>query len=106
MSLLRVPPCTPCLPRYVNGARVGFCKDSRAPAEFNITAALRRGPEQLLCVRVYRYSDGSMLEDQDHWRLSGIHRDVRLLCLPTPAAIRQQPGACEPQVGVGSLSCA
>lgn len=62
---------------YVNGEKVGYSQDSRTPAEFNITPYLREG-ENLLAVEVYRFSDGSYLEDQDFWRLSGIFRDVYL----------------------------
>lgn len=62
---------------YVNGQHVGYSQDSRTPAEFNLTPYLRPG-ENLLAVQVYRYSDGSYLEDQDFWRLSGIFRDVYL----------------------------
>jgi beta-galactosidase len=62
---------------YVNGQRVGYSQDSRTPAEFNLTPYLKKG-ENLLAVEVYRYSDGSYLEDQDMWRLSGIFRDVYL----------------------------
>lgn len=62
---------------YVNGQRVGYSQDSRTPAEFNLTPYLRAG-ENLLAVEVYRHSDGSYLEDQDFWRLSGIFRDVYL----------------------------
>lgn len=62
---------------YVNGKEVGYSQDSRTPAEFNLTPYLKPG-ENLLAVRVHRYSDGSYLEDQDFWRLSGIFRDVYL----------------------------
>ncbi len=62
---------------YVNGQEVGYSQDSRTPAEFNITKYLKAG-ENLLAVEVYRWSDGSYLEDQDMWRLSGIFRDVYL----------------------------
>jgi beta-galactosidase len=62
---------------WVNGHAIGFSKDSRTPATFNITRYLQDGPN-LLAVEVYRYSDGSYLEDQDYWRLSGIFRDVFL----------------------------
>lgn len=62
---------------HVNGERVGYSEDSRTPAEFNLTRYLKPG-ENLLAVEVYRYSDGSYLEDQDMWRLSGIFRDVYL----------------------------
>ena len=64
---------------YINGEKVGYSQDSRTPAEFNITRHLRAdGAPNLLAVEVYRYSDGSYLEDQDFWRLSGIFRDVYL----------------------------
>ena len=62
---------------YVNGQEVGYSQDSRTPAEFNITPYLKEG-ENLLAVEVMRWSDGSYLEDQDFWRLSGIFRDVYL----------------------------
>ena len=62
---------------WVNGEKVGFSKGSRTPAEFNITDFLRPG-ENLLAVEVYRWSDGSYVEDQDFWRLSGIFREVYL----------------------------
>jgi len=63
---------------WVNGHSVGYSEDSRLPAEFNITKYLRPG-ENTLAVEVYRFSDGSYLEDQDFWRLSGIFRDVELV---------------------------
>ncbi|HSR88116.1 MAG TPA: glycoside hydrolase family 2 TIM barrel-domain containing protein, partial [Pontiella sp.] len=62
---------------YVNGQEVGYSQDSRTPAEFNITKYLKEG-DNLLAVAVHRFSDGSYLEDQDFWRLSGIFRDVYL----------------------------
>ena len=62
---------------YVNGQKVGYSQDSRTPAEFNLTPYLKAG-ENLLAVEVYRHSDGSYLEDQDFWRMSGIFRDVYL----------------------------
>jgi beta-galactosidase/beta-glucuronidase len=62
---------------WVNGQEVGYSQDSRLQAEFNITPYIRPG-DNSLAVCVYRYSDGSYLEDQDFWRLSGIYRDVYL----------------------------
>lgn len=62
---------------WVNGEKVGYSQGSRTPAEFNITGYLRPG-QNVLAVEVYRFSDGSYLEDQDFWRLSGIFRDVYL----------------------------
>ncbi|UCH01641.1 MAG: beta-galactosidase, partial [Candidatus Bathyarchaeota archaeon] len=66
---------------WLNGERVGYSQGSRLPAEFNITPYLRSG-RNTLAVQVYRWSDGSYLEDQDMWRLSGIYRDVYLVCTP------------------------
>jgi beta-galactosidase len=66
---------------WVNGEPVGYSQDSRLPAEFNITEYVKPG-ENLIAVEVLRWSDGSYLEDQDMWRLSGIHRDVYLYCTP------------------------
>ncbi len=68
---------------WVNGEQVGYSQGSMTPAEFDITDYLRPG-ENLLAVEVYRWCDGSYLEDQDMWRLSGIFRDVDLYT--TPAA--------------------
>ncbi|MCX6875524.1 MAG: DUF4981 domain-containing protein [Verrucomicrobia bacterium] len=66
---------------WLNGAQVGYSQDSRTPAEFNLTKFLKDGPNTL-AVEVYQYSDGSYLEDQDMWRLSGIFRDVYLWSPP------------------------
>ena len=62
---------------WLNGRQVGYSQDSRTAALFNVTKYLKPG-ENVLAVEVYRYSDGSYLEDQDFWRLSGIFRDVLL----------------------------
>ncbi|XP_016484658.1 uncharacterized protein LOC107805179 [Nicotiana tabacum] len=70
---------------WVNGVPVGYSQDSRLPAEFEITGFCHPcGSEKRNClaVQVMRWSDGSYLEDQDHWWLSGIHRDVLLLAKP------------------------
>ncbi len=72
---------TGCAFVYVNGQKVGMSKVSKTAAEFNITPYLKKG-ENLLAVQVYRWHDGSYLEDQDFWRLSGIERDVFLFSLP------------------------
>ncbi len=66
---------------WVNGCKVGYSQDSMTPAEFNITEYLCPG-QNTLAVEVYRWSDGSYLEDQDMWRLSGIHRKVYLFATP------------------------
>ena len=62
---------------WINGKEAGYSQGSRTPAAFNITRFLNDG-DNVLAVEVYRYSDGSYLEDQDFWRLSGIFRDVSL----------------------------
>jgi beta-galactosidase/evolved beta-galactosidase subunit alpha len=66
---------------WVNGQMVGFSKGSRLPAEFDITDQLRTG-KNTLALQVMQWSDGSYLEDQDMWWLSGIFRDVYLTALP------------------------
>lgn len=66
---------------YINGELVGFSQDSKMPAEFNITKYLKRGKNSI-AVEVYRWCDGSYLEDQDFWRLSGIQRSVYLHSRP------------------------
>ncbi|MBN1766581.1 MAG: DUF4981 domain-containing protein [Sedimentisphaerales bacterium] len=67
---------------WINGEQAGYSQGSRTPAEFNITSYLHAGDNHL-AVEVYRWSDGSYLEDQDFWRLSGIFRDVYLYSTPT-----------------------
>lgn len=66
---------------WCNGIFVGYSQDSRLPAEFDLTDALHAG-ENRLAVMVLRWCDGSYLEDQDMWRMSGIFRDVSLLHKP------------------------
>lgn len=62
---------------WVNGKKVGYSQGSMSPSEFDITDYVKKGNNQI-AVEVYRWSDGSYLEDQDMWRTSGIHRDVYL----------------------------
>lgn len=66
---------------WVNGLKVGYSQNSMAPAEFDITKFVNEG-ENRLAVEVYRWSDGSYLEDQDMWRYSGIFRSVELWARP------------------------
>ena len=66
---------------WVNEQLVGYNEDSKVPAEFNITKFLKGG-ENSVAVEVYRWCDGSYLEDQDFWRLSGIQRTVFLHARP------------------------
>ncbi|KAK0885811.1 hypothetical protein LTR87_000515 [Friedmanniomyces endolithicus] len=67
---------------WVNGKEVGYSQGSRNPSEFDITEYVTRGEENVLAVRVYQFCDGSYIEDQDQWWLSGIFRDVFLLGFP------------------------
>ena len=66
---------------WINGQKVGYSQGSMEPSEFNITSYLQQGDNQI-AVEVYKYSDGSYLEDQDFWRFGGIHRDVLLYHTP------------------------
>ena len=67
---------------WVNGHEVGYSKGARNEAEFDITPYAKIGETNDLTVRVYQWSDGTYLEDQDMWWLSGIFRDVELLGVP------------------------
>ncbi len=66
---------------WINGQKVGYSQDSKTPAEFNITSYVQAG-ENTISLEVYRWSDGSWLECQDFWRISGIERDVYLFATP------------------------
>jgi len=66
---------------WLNGQSIGYSQDSMLPAEFNVTKYLKPG-NNTLAVEVYRWSDGSYLEDQDMWRLAGIYRNVYLFATP------------------------
>jgi len=66
---------------WVNGKKVGYSEDSKLAAEFDITKYVKPG-ENLVALEVYRWSDGSYLECQDMWRISGIERDVYLYSTP------------------------
>ena len=66
---------------WVNGEKVGYSQGSMTPAEWNITEYVKPGTN-MVAAEVYRWSDGSYLEDQDMWRFSGIYRDVYLFSTP------------------------
>jgi beta-galactosidase len=66
---------------WVNGERVGYSEDSKLPAEFDVTRFVRPG-RNTVAIEVYRWADGSYLEDQDFWRVSGIERSVYLYAEP------------------------
>ncbi|MCC8016847.1 MAG: hypothetical protein LIO43_05780, partial [Clostridiales bacterium] len=63
---------------YVNGNFVGYSQGSMTPHEFNITKYVNLNSENTVCAKVFRYSDGTYLEDQDMWWLCGIYREVYL----------------------------
>ena len=67
---------------WINGQMVGYSEDSMTPAEFNITPYLQKG-KNTIAVEVYRWCDGSYLEDQDFIRFSGIQRNVCLFSTPS-----------------------
>ncbi len=66
---------------WVNGAKVGYSEDSKLPSEFDVTRHLKPG-RNTIAIQVFRWSDGSYLEDQDFWRVSGIEREVFLMAAP------------------------
>lgn len=66
---------------WVNGVRVGYSQGSKTPAEFDVSEHVRVG-NNVVAVEVYRWSDGTYLECQDFWRISGIERDVYLFATP------------------------
>ncbi len=79
---------------WVNGHKVGYAEDSCLPSEFDVTECLK-ADENILCVEVYRWSDGSFLENQDAFRFHGIFRDVTLWSMPKDGiwdfAVKTQP---------------
>lgn len=66
---------------WINGEEVGYSQGSRLAAEFDVTDFVQPGKNRV-ALQVFRWSDGSYLEDQDMWRLSGIHREVLLMARP------------------------
>ena len=69
---------------WLNGTLVGYSEDSCLPSEFDVTSLVNDG-KNTLAVRVFKWTDGSYLEDADHWRMAGIHREVMLLHQPDVA---------------------
>ncbi|MGQ1889291.1 glycoside hydrolase family 2 TIM barrel-domain containing protein [Thermophagus sp. OGC60D27] len=67
---------------WINGRKVGYSQGSKLPAEFDITQFVTPGQTNTVALEVYRWSDGSYLECQDFWRISGIERDVEIYCRP------------------------
>jgi beta-galactosidase len=66
---------------WANGESVGYAEDSKLPSEFDVTRFVRPG-RNTIAIQVFRWSDGSYLEDQDFWRVSGIEREVFLMAAP------------------------
>ncbi|WP_034946945.1 beta-galactosidase [Erwinia oleae] len=85
---------------WCNGQFIGYSQDSRLPAEFDLTHSLKEG-ENRLAALLLRWSDGSYLEDQDMWRMSGIFRDVSLLHKP---ALHLKDVQIETRLGPAFLS--
>ena len=67
---------------WINGQKVGYSQGSMEPAEFRITDYINPSSSNQITLQVFKYSDGSYLEDQDMWRLAGIHRSITLFCQP------------------------
>lgn len=63
---------------WVNGQWVGYSEDSKLAAEFNVTPYLKPGGKNVIAFQVYRWSDGSYMEDQDMWRMGGVERGIYL----------------------------
>lgn len=72
---------------FVNGTFVGYSQGSMTPHEFDISKYVKFGEENIVCAKVYRYSDGTYLEDQDMWWLCGIYREVYLFA-ESPVCLR------------------
>lgn len=73
--LIHIGSATSNLTLWVNGKRVGYSEDSKLEAEFDITKYIKAGQSNLFAMEIHRWCDGTYLEDQDFWRLSGIARD-------------------------------
>jgi beta-galactosidase len=80
--VLRFEGVDSCARVWLNETELGVTSGSRLPSEFDVTSVVRRDGENLVAVRVHQWSSGSYLEDQDMWWLSGIFREVTLLCRP------------------------
>jgi beta-galactosidase len=78
---LHVGATSSALSVWFNGTFVGYSEDTRLPAEFDITPHIKKG-KNLVALQVLQWSDGSYIEDQDHWRMSGITRDVFIDAAP------------------------
>ncbi|KAI1331578.1 glycoside hydrolase family 2 protein [Xylariaceae sp. FL0255] len=72
---------------WVNGKELGYHQGSRNPVEFDVTDAVNMAGENTLAVKVYQWCDGTYIEDQDQWRMSGIFRDVNLIGFPSKSRV-------------------
>jgi beta-galactosidase len=80
--VLRFEGVDSCARVWLNGEELGVTSGSRLPSEFDVTSVVARDRDNVLAVRVHQWSSGSYVEDQDMWWLSGIFREVNLLCRP------------------------
>ena len=80
--VVRIDGADSCVLCWVNGVLLGYSQDSRLPAEFDATSCCIAGGVNVLALQVMRFCDGSYLEDQDAWRLSGLFRDVSVYSTP------------------------
>lgn len=96
--LLQLDGVEPNVTVWVNGVEIGYSQDSRLPAEFDVTAACMRASRgapaaadltgrHVLSLQIFRWCDGSYLEDQDQWWFSGVHRHVRLYSKPASLSL-------------------
>ena len=88
--VLRFDGVDSCAKVWLNGTELGVIAGSRLPAEFDVSAIVRRGASNLLSVRVHQWSSGTYLEDQDMWWLSGIFRDVTPCRFQAGTPVRSQ----------------
>ncbi len=103
-TVLHVGGAESCLYVFCNGVAVGMGKDSRLPQEFDLTPHLKAGDNTLVLV-VVRWSDGSWLEDQDHWWMAGLHREVFLYSTaPTFVADLRVRGELDEDLATGLFS--
>ena len=90
---------------WCNGQFIGMGKDSRLPSEFDLSSAIHDG-DNSLAIMVVRWSDGTWIEDQDHWNHAGIHRDVFLESRgPTHIFDLNINADYDPSSGAGMLQC-
>ena len=102
-TVLRFDGVSSCYYAFVNGTLAGFSKAPHMPAEFDVTRLVRDGENEIR-VLVFKWSDGTYLEDQDMWRVTGIFRDVNLLSFPDAYIADVNADAdYDPRTGEGTL---